>query len=46
MLRGGLQARTTNGGRITTRAVSSIDASIHLNRELWRLAEAMLHRCS
>jgi hypothetical protein len=41
MLRGGQRGRTTQGRRIQTRAVGSIDRSVNLNRALWVLAEEM-----
>jgi hypothetical protein len=39
--RGGLRGRSTQGRRTTTRPVQGIDASVHLNRALWVLAEEM-----
>ena len=39
--RGGLRGRSTQGRRITTRPVQSIDAGVQLNRALWVLAEEM-----
>lgn len=41
MLQGGLNGRTANGRRMTTRAVTGIDSDIKLNRALWVLAEQM-----
>ena len=41
VVRGGLPGRTTQGRRIRTRAVGSIDSSVSLNRALWVLAEEM-----
>lgn len=41
MLKGGLQGRSQNGRRATTRAVTGIDQNVKLNRALWVLAEAM-----
>lgn len=41
MVRGGLQARTSNGRRQRTRAVQGIDQSVKVNRSLWMLAEEM-----
>jgi hypothetical protein len=41
MLQGGLNGRTANGRRITTRAVTGIDSDVRLNRALWVLAEQM-----
>jgi hypothetical protein len=41
MVRGGLQARTSNGRRQRTRAVQGIDQSVRVNRALWMLAEEM-----
>ncbi|MGO4395907.1 DUF932 domain-containing protein [Variovorax sp. M-6] len=41
LVRGGLEARTSNGRRQRTRAVQGIDQSVKLNRALWMLAEEM-----
>ncbi len=41
LVRGGLRARNKNGRRSTTRAVTSIDGNIKLNRALWQLADGM-----
>jgi hypothetical protein len=41
MMRGGQPGRSTEGRRIHTRPVSSIDRSVNLNRALWVLAEEM-----
>ncbi len=41
MLRGGQRGRSTQGRRMQTRAVGSIDRSVSLNRALWVLAEEM-----
>ena len=41
LVRGGMVARTANGRRVRTRAVTSIDTGIKLNRALWTLAEEM-----
>lgn len=41
LIRGGLEARTTNGRRQRTRAVQGIDQSVKVNRALWMLAEEM-----
>lgn len=40
-MRGGLPGRGTNGQRMTTRPVQSIDRNVSLNRALWVLAEEM-----
>lgn len=40
-LRGGLPGRTTQGRRMHTREVASIDRGVGLNRALWVLAEEM-----
>ena len=40
-LRGGQAGRSTQGRRIQTRPVGSIDRSVNLNRALWVLAEGM-----
>jgi len=40
-LRGGQSGRSTQGRRMQTRAVGSIDRSVSLNRALWVLAEEM-----
>ena len=40
-LRGGLPGRSTQGRRIRTREVASIDRGVSLNRALWVLAEEM-----
>lgn len=41
LVRGGLEARTRNGRRQSTRAVEGIDTNVKLNRSLWMLAEEM-----
>ncbi|MGE0315873.1 MAG: DUF932 domain-containing protein [Lautropia sp.] len=41
LIRGGLEGRSANGRRATTRAVTGIDQSVGLNRALWTLAEGM-----
>ena len=41
VVRGGLPGRGTNGQRMTTRPVQSIDRNVSLNRALWVLAEEM-----
>jgi len=41
MLKGGLPGRTASGKRTTTRAITSIDQDLRLNRALWVLAEQM-----
>ena len=41
VIRGGLEGRTVQGRRATTRAVKSIDRGVSLNRALWTLAEEM-----
>ncbi|MEO8056692.1 MAG: DUF932 domain-containing protein [Burkholderiales bacterium] len=41
MLRGGQRGRSTQGRRMQTRPVGSIDRSVSLNRALWVLAEEM-----
>ena len=41
MLKGGVRGRTTDGRRVTTRAVTGIDQDLRLNRALWVLAEEM-----
>jgi hypothetical protein len=40
-LRGGQPGRSTQGRRIRTREVGSIDRNVNLNRALWVLAEEM-----
>lgn len=40
-MRGGQPGRSTQGRRMHTRAVGSIDRSVNLNRALWVLAEEM-----
>ena len=40
-LRGGQLGRSTQGRRVHTRAVGSIDRNVSLNRALWVLAEEM-----
>ena len=40
-MRGGQPGRSTQGRRIRTRPVGSIDTSVGLNRALWVLAEEM-----
>jgi hypothetical protein len=41
VVRGGLPGRTVQGRRMHTRAVTSIDRNVSLNRALWTLAEEM-----
>lgn len=41
VIRGGLRARSANGARQSTRAVTGIDQDVKLNRALWTLAEEM-----
>jgi hypothetical protein len=41
LVRGGLRGVNARGQRTTTRAISSIDADVKLNRALWILAEEM-----
>lgn len=41
VIRGGLQGRTANNRRTSTREVTGIDQNIKLNRALWTLAERM-----
>jgi hypothetical protein len=41
LIQGGLHARTANGRRTRTRAVTGLDADVKLNRALWVLAEEM-----
>ena len=41
LTRGGLQGRSAQGRRVTTRPVQGIDANVRLNRALWVLAEEM-----
>ncbi len=41
LMQGGLQGHNANGGRSTTRRVSSVSENIRLNRALWTLADEM-----
>lgn len=41
LLRGGLEGRSAEGRRVTTRAVNSIDRGVSLNRALWVLADEL-----
>ncbi len=41
LIKGGLQARTSNGRRQSTRPVQGIDQNLRLNRALWLLADGM-----
>jgi Domain of unknown function (DUF932) len=41
LIRGGQRGRSVQGKRLQTRAVTSIDRSVNLNRALWTLAEEM-----
>ena len=41
LIRGGIHGRSTNGRRMTTRPVESIDGSVKLNKALWILADEM-----
>ena len=40
-MQGGQAGRSAHGRRLQTRAVSSIDRGVSLNRALWVLAEEM-----
>ena len=46
LIKGGLSGRNTKGKRCHTRAVSSIDGDVKLNRALWVMAENMLQLAS
>jgi hypothetical protein len=39
LLRGGLRGQSANGRRLRTRAVTSVNDDVRLNKALWRLAE-------
>ena len=41
LMQGGLQGHNANGGKTTTRRVSSVSENIRLNRALWTLADEM-----
>jgi hypothetical protein len=41
LVRGGVRGVASNGRRQRTRAMTGVDASTRLNRELWTLAEGM-----
>ena len=41
IVQGGLTMKSTNGRRMTTRAVADIDSSVEVNRARWMLAEEM-----
>lgn len=41
LIKGGLDGRTVNGRRQSTRAVQGIDQNLRLNRALWLLADGM-----
>jgi hypothetical protein len=41
LLKGGLDARASNGRRQTTRPVKGVDNGIRLNRALWLLADGL-----
>ena len=41
IVQGGLTMKSTNGRRMSTRAVAGIDSSVKVNRALWMLAEEM-----
>jgi hypothetical protein len=41
VMRGGQPGRSTQGRRVRTREVASIDRGVSLNRALWMLAEEM-----
>jgi hypothetical protein len=41
VIRGGQPGRTSQGQRLRTRPVDSIDRGVGLNRALWMLAEEM-----
>lgn len=41
LVKGGQRYRTTNGRRMATREVKSIDGQTNLNKALWRLADEM-----
>lgn len=40
-IKGGLSGRNKNGGRMSTRAVNSVNEDLRLNKALWQLAESM-----
>ena len=42
LIKGGLSGRTVQGKNNRTRAVTSIDGDVKLNRALWVMAENML----
>jgi hypothetical protein len=44
LMRGSLEGRSSNGRRIRTRSVTSINTELDLNRGLWALAEVMAER--
>lgn len=41
LVRGGLRGTNANGGRMTTRPVSSMSENVRINRALWTLADEM-----
>jgi len=41
LIRGGQRGRASTGRRLTTRAVSSVDGNVKLNKALWQLTERM-----
>jgi hypothetical protein len=41
LIKGGVKGRNANGGRMSTRAVTSVNEDIRLNKSLWTLADTM-----
>jgi hypothetical protein len=39
LTKGGLPGRATTGRRLTTRAITAVEASVGINKALWRLTE-------
>lgn len=41
LIKGGVRGRNANGGRMSTRAVTSVNEDMRLNKALWTLADSM-----
>lgn len=42
LIRGGQTGRNANGGRMTTRAISGVDQTVDINRNLWDLVDQVV----
>jgi len=41
LVKGGVRGRNANGGRMSTRAITSVNEDLRLNKALWSLADSM-----